>query len=101
MAALIDKPIWKYIEHVATKRSARECGSEIRDRAINKRCPAIDAEIVKLDYRNPMTRERVQDAFMREISTVLVLSDDWPGNYQCLATMLASDFLKEGLLSGC
>ena len=60
----------------------------------------MDVEIVKFDHRNPMTRERSQRVFMREVFALLVSANDWAGDYQNLAGVLPGNLRKEGFLFG-
>jgi hypothetical protein len=42
----------------------------------------MNVDVMKLDDGHSMTRECVQHAFMGEIFAMLVLPDDWAGEYQ-------------------
>ena len=81
IAALVDKPIGEGVEQQASERSPDEGRSYIGGRAIDPRCLAMDIEIVKFDYGNPVPREHVKHVFVREVFAMLVLADNRAGDY--------------------
>src|ERR1700726_3974243 len=100
ITALIDKPIWERVQHQVSKASPNYGCSQIRDRPIDERGLAMDVEIVKFDHRNPMTRERSQHVFMREVFAMLFRPMIGPEIIRILPECFRATFAKKASCSG-